>query len=188
VRALFVSSVRGFGGGEEWFATAPALLRERGHHAVLAARAGEALAAEGRKRGVTVFDVPFGGVLDPRALAMLHDILASERIDVAVTNLDKETRVLALAALGDGRIALVPRRGVGHPARGRRGQSRAVGLSGSIACWSIRARSRKRCARACRRSTRRRSCCCRTGSTRSGFRTRSVRGITRSGPRATARA
>jgi len=115
VRVLFVSSVRGFGGGEEWFAAAPALLKERGHHAVLAARAGEALAAEGRKRGVTVFDVPFGGVLDPRALAMLHDILASERIDVAVTNLDKETRVLALAALGDGRIALVPRRGSDIP-------------------------------------------------------------------------
>ena len=115
MRALFVSSVRGFGGGEEWFATAPALLKERGHHAVLAARGGEALAAEGRKRGLTVFDVPFGGVLDPRALAMLHDILSSERIDVAVTNLDKETRVLALAALGDGRIALVPRRGSDIP-------------------------------------------------------------------------
>ena len=114
MRVLFVSSVRGFGGGEEWFAAAPVLLAERGHHVALAARAGDALAAEGRRRGLTVFDVPFGGVLDPRALAMLHDILSAERIDVAVTNLDKETRVLALAALGD-RVALVPRRGSDIP-------------------------------------------------------------------------
>jgi len=111
MRALFVSSVRGYGGGEEWFATAPALLAERGHHVVLAARAGSALAAEGRRRGLRVLDVPFGGVLDPRALALLHDALASERIDVAVTNLDKETRIVALAGVGTGPFALVPRRG-----------------------------------------------------------------------------
>jgi len=115
VRVLFVSSVRGYGGGEEWFATAPALLAERGHHVVLAARAGGALAAEGRRRGVRVLDVPFGGVLDPRALAILHGALAHERIEVAVTNLDKETRVVALAGLGAGRIALVPRRGSDIP-------------------------------------------------------------------------
>ena len=111
MRVLFVSSVRGYGGGEEWFATAPALLAERGHHVVLAARAGGALAAEGRRRGLRVLDVPFGGVLDPRAIAVLHDALVAERIEVAVTNLDKETRVLALAGVGAGPVALVPRRG-----------------------------------------------------------------------------
>ena len=111
MRVLFVSSVRGYGGGEEWFATAPVLLAERGHHVVLAARSGGALAAEGRRRGLRVVDVPFGGVLDPRALAILHDALVAERIEVAVTNLDKETRVLALAGVGAGPVALVPRRG-----------------------------------------------------------------------------
>jgi len=115
VRVLFVSSVRGYGGGEEWFATAPALLAERGHHVLLAARTGGALAAEGRRRGVRVLDVPFGGVLDPRALATLHDALVHERIEVAVTNLDKETRVVALAGVGAGPIALVPRRGSDIP-------------------------------------------------------------------------
>lgn len=111
MRVLLASSVRGFGGGEEWFAVAARLLIERGHHAILAARSGSELEHEVRARGLPVIGISFGGVLDPRALAALHHVLVSERIEVAVTNLDKETRALALASLGVSRVALVPRRG-----------------------------------------------------------------------------
>ena len=115
MRVLLCSSVRGFGGGEEWFASAAALLAERGHDVWLAARTGSDLARAGRERGLRVREIPFGGDLDPRALAALHDLLVRERCEVAVTNLDKESRVLALAALGAGPLALVPRRGSDIP-------------------------------------------------------------------------
>ncbi len=111
MRVLLASSVRGLGGGEEWFLAAARLLLERGHHAILAARSGSDLEREARARSLSVVGIPFGGVLDPRALFALHRVLVSERIEVAVTNLDKETRALALAALGTSPVALVPRRG-----------------------------------------------------------------------------
>jgi len=115
VRVLLCSSLRGFGGGEEWFASAAALLAARGHDVWLAARTGSDLARVARERGLRVREIPFGGDLDPRAVAVLHNLLTRERSEVAVTNLDKESRGLALAALGAGPLALVPRRGSDIP-------------------------------------------------------------------------
>jgi len=115
VRVLLCSSLRGFGGGEEWFASAAALLSARGHDVWLAARTGSDLARVARERGLRVREIPFGGDLDPRALVALHDLLTRERSEIAVTNLDKESRILALAALGAGPLALVPRRGSDIP-------------------------------------------------------------------------
>ena len=119
MRVLLCSSLRGFGGGEEWFASAAALLSARGHDVWLAARTGSDLARVARERGLRVREIPFGGDLDPRALAALHDLLTRERSEVAVTNLDKESRGLALAALGAGPLALVPRRGSDIPIKDR---------------------------------------------------------------------
>ena len=115
MRVLLCSSLRGFGGGEEWFASAAALLAARGHDVWLAARTGSDLARVARERGLRVREIPFGGDLDPRAVAVLHNLLTRERSEVAVTNLDKESRGLALAALGAGPLALVPRRGSDIP-------------------------------------------------------------------------
>ena len=64
-----------------------------------------------RERGLPVVELPLGGVLDPRSLVLLHGLLARERIEVVVSNLDKELRLAALAGAGLGPIALVPRRG-----------------------------------------------------------------------------
>jgi D-glycero-D-manno-heptose 1,7-bisphosphate phosphatase len=112
---LLCSSLRGFGGGEEWFASAAALLAARGHDVWLAARTGSDLARVAAERNVRVREIPFGGDLDPRAIAALHGLLTQEHIEVVVTNLDKESRVVALAALGAGAPALVPRRGSDIP-------------------------------------------------------------------------
>ncbi|MEP7027410.1 MAG: HAD-IIIA family hydrolase [Candidatus Eisenbacteria bacterium] len=123
MRVLLCSSLRGFGGGEEWFVSAALLLAERGHHVRLAARTDSDLARIARERALAgrdrplfeVREIPFGGELDPRALYGLHALLAHEHVEVAVTNLDKESKMLALASLGGAPLALVPRRGSDIP-------------------------------------------------------------------------
>jgi D-glycero-D-manno-heptose 1,7-bisphosphate phosphatase len=111
VRVVLVTSLRGFGGGEEWFARATGLLLERGHDALLVVRRGGALGEVARRRGLPVVETPFGGVADPRAVLALKRILADRGAEVAVCNLDKELRLLALASWGGPSLALVPRRG-----------------------------------------------------------------------------
>src|SRR5205814_3412110 len=111
VRIVLVSSLRGFGGGEEWFVTAAGLLAERGHLVRLVTRAGTALAAEARGRGLDPISIPFGGDADPRSVAALARIFREEETEVCLANLDKELRVAALASLAGRAVALVQRRG-----------------------------------------------------------------------------
>ncbi len=117
MRVLFASSLRGWGGGEEWFVRAPLALAERGHEVRLAARRGSLLAQRARERGLRVHEVDYGGVADPRAPLQLAAILADQHADVAVVNLEKELVALALAALGRPGVALVCRRGSDFPVR-----------------------------------------------------------------------
>jgi len=117
VRVLFASSLRGWGGGEEWFARAPVALAERGHDVRLAARRGSLLAGRARERGVRVHEVDFGGLADPRAPVELAALFADQHTEVAVANLEKELAALALAGLGRPGVALVGRRGSDFPVR-----------------------------------------------------------------------
>ena len=112
-----MSSLRGFGGGEEWFLSATALLLERGHQVCLAVRRGSALEAAAHERALPVEGLAMGGEADPRTLVALARLLEVGRFEVALSNLDKELRLLALASLARRQVALVPRRGSEIPLR-----------------------------------------------------------------------
>jgi len=108
----FVSSLRGWGGGEKWMLEAAAAMRGRGHAVVLVVQPGSELAARGRGLGLDVVELRLGGWLDPRSLAGLARVLRSRAITTACANLDKEVRQVRLAALLAGRrLRLVVRRG-----------------------------------------------------------------------------
>jgi glycosyltransferase involved in cell wall biosynthesis len=108
----FVSSLRRWGGGEQWMLAAAGAMRDRGHRVVLVAQPGSELAARGAVAGLNVATIRLGGWLDPRSLAALADVLRRARVEVVCANLDKETRQARLAALLAGRpVHLVARRG-----------------------------------------------------------------------------
>ena len=109
---VFVSSLRGWGGGEKWMLHAAAAMRDRGHPTALVVQPGSELAARGEVAGLRVRPVRMGGWLDPRTLADLALVLRRLRADVVCANLDKEIRQVRLAAPLAGRaVRLVVRRG-----------------------------------------------------------------------------
>jgi D-glycero-D-manno-heptose 1,7-bisphosphate phosphatase len=117
VRLLLASSLRGWGGGEEWFVRAANALSERGHDVRLAARRHSTLAVRAAARGVRVHEIDFGSVFDPRAAIQLAGIISDQGTEVAVANLDKELAALALATAATPGVALAMRRGSNFPVK-----------------------------------------------------------------------
>jgi glycosyltransferase involved in cell wall biosynthesis len=108
----FISSLRGWGGGEKWMLHAAVAMRDRGHPTALVVQPGSELAARGEVAGLRVRPVRMGGWLDPRTLIDLALVLRRLRADVVCANLDKEIRQARLAAPLAGRsVRLVVRRG-----------------------------------------------------------------------------
>ena len=109
---LFVTSLRGWGGGENWMLEAALAMRGRGHRAALVAQPGAAVADRARDAQLPVHTLRLGGWFDPRSLLGLAGVLRHTRADVVCANLDKEVRQARLAAAVAGRrIRLVVRRG-----------------------------------------------------------------------------
>jgi histidinol-phosphate phosphatase family protein len=115
---LLASSVRGLGGGEGWYLWAARELAKRGHAALLAPRRHSALEYRARAAGLAVRPVRYGGLLDPRPVLALHEILREQGTEIVVANLEKELWHAALAALPLGDLVLVNRRGSPIPIRG----------------------------------------------------------------------
>jgi len=116
VSLVFVSSLRAWGGGEQWMLAAASAMRRRGHQVTLAVQPASALAERGASAGLDVRAVRLGGWLDPRTLCGLAAALRSVRAEVICANLDKEIRQTRLAALLAGRrVRLVARRGSPDP-------------------------------------------------------------------------
>ena len=112
----FISSLRDWGGGEQWMLTAASAMRDRGHRVTLVAQPGSALADRGRNAQLHVETVRLGGWLDPRSLSGVAGVLRREQVEVVCANLDKEIRQARLAALLAGRrVRLVARRGSPDP-------------------------------------------------------------------------
>lgn len=141
MKVLFASSLRGWGGGEEWFVRASRALLERGHDVRLAPRRGSELARRGRSAGLSVHEIDYGGLLDPRAPLQLAALLTEQHTEVAVANLDKELAALSLARVARPGLVLVVRRGSDFPVKATgtgkwlhsRGVSRVIVNSTGIA-------------------------------------------------------
>ena len=116
---LFVNSIQMFGGGEVWMLRALTGLCERGHEVFLLCRPDTRLEHVARSRGIAVFTCRFGGDFNPFAIVHVARLLKREKIQVVLTNMDKEFRIAGLAAKLAGGVSVFPRRGIDYPLKNK---------------------------------------------------------------------
>jgi glycosyltransferase involved in cell wall biosynthesis len=119
MRLLFINSIQMFGGGEIWMLRTLQALQERGHQVWLCCRPETELARRAVAQGVPVKLLAFRGDFDPFTISRLAWFMKRERIDVVLTNMDKELRLGGLAAKIAGVRAVIPRRGIDYPLKNR---------------------------------------------------------------------
>lgn len=119
MRLLFINSIQMFGGGEIWMLRTLQALQRRGHQVWLCCRPGTELAKRAVAQGVPVQLLAFRGDFDPFTIARLAWFMKRERIDVVLTNMDKELRLGGVAAKIAGVPAVIPRRGIDYPLKNR---------------------------------------------------------------------
>jgi glycosyltransferase involved in cell wall biosynthesis len=119
MRILFLNSIQMYGGGEVWMLRALRALRGRGHQVWLCCRPETELAKRAAAQGVPVKLLTFRGDFDPLTIARLAWFMKRERIEVVLTNMDKELRLGGLAAKIAGVHAVIPRRGIDYPLKNR---------------------------------------------------------------------
>lgn len=124
-RIIFVSSLKGYGGGERWMLDTAAGLLARGHEVTLVSRPGSALSTRAPVMGIPWLSVEMRGDADPAAILRLAHEFRRRRPHVVCPNLDREIRLSAtairLARLipGAGRTRLIPRRGSEFPLKNK---------------------------------------------------------------------
>jgi glycosyltransferase involved in cell wall biosynthesis len=119
MRLLFINSIQMFGGGEVWMLRTLRALQERGHQVWLCCRPETELAKHAVAQGVSVKLLTFRGDFDPFTIARLAWFMKQERIEVVLTNMDKELRLGGIAAKIAGVHAVIPRRGIDYPLKNR---------------------------------------------------------------------
>lgn len=115
MRILFATSIRTWGGGEEWMVSAAAGLAKRGHEVSLASPEGSAVDARGREAGLHCFEVPFRSDADVLSFARVHRHCVHRRIEALCLNMDRVLRVGGTAARLAGVPVILPRRGSEFP-------------------------------------------------------------------------
>lgn len=110
LRVLHVDTERGWRGGERQALWLASELSRRGHVSVVAARAGEPLAARASDEGLVVVDCSPVSEIDPRAAWRLHQVIRGHRIDVVHAHTAHALSVAALATLRTGIPLVVSRR------------------------------------------------------------------------------
>jgi len=115
---LFATSLRAWGGGEQWMLATASGLAARGHRVTLGARPESAIFARARESGLPTLPLGFRSdadlVTDLRAF--LH--CRRRRVDAVCLNMDRALRTVGLAAKLAGVPVIVPRRGSEFPLKG----------------------------------------------------------------------
>jgi glycosyltransferase involved in cell wall biosynthesis len=119
MRILFINSIQMFGGGEVWMLRTLRALQQRGHRVWLCCRPETELAKRAVAQGVPVKLLAFRGDFDPFTIARLAWFMKQERIEVVLTNMDKELRLGGVAAKIARVRAVIPRRGIDYPLKNR---------------------------------------------------------------------
>lgn len=119
-RAMFVSSITRYGGGERWMCDAAAGLAQRGHRVLAVVRPGSELERRMHSIGIDFVPVEMRGDLDPAAILRVRSIARRFSPGAVCVNLDRELRISSLALLlagrhGRKRTRLIPRRGSEFP-------------------------------------------------------------------------
>lgn len=105
-----------FGGGEIWMLRTLLALKARGHQVMLCCRPGGELSFNAQKAGISTIEVNFRGDFDPLTISRLAVYLRKYRIDVVLTNMDKELRLAGMAVkICKRKVVVIPRRGIDYP-------------------------------------------------------------------------
>ena len=104
-----------FGGGEIWMLRTLKGLQERGHQVFLICRSGTELENRAQKQGVKVKSFKIKGDLGPLSIFRTWKFIKKEKIQIVLTNMDKELRFGGIAAKCAGHCAIIPRRGIDYP-------------------------------------------------------------------------
>ncbi len=115
MRILFATSIKTWGGGEEWMRSAARGLADRGHDVRLATRPGSAVGERFRSADLTVHDVPFASDADVASFLAVRSICRRHRPEAMILNMDRVLRVGGTAARTAGVRAVLPRRGSEFP-------------------------------------------------------------------------
>ncbi len=115
MRILFATSIKTWGGGEEWMLSAAHGLARRGHAVSLAARPDSAISKRAAHDGLPVVSIPFRHDFDLASMISVHSFCRSWRPDLLCLNMDRVLRVAGLPARLAGVGAVIPRRGSEFP-------------------------------------------------------------------------
>jgi len=119
MRILFVNTIRMFGGGEIWMLRTLTALSGRGHRVYLLCRPETELSRRARDLGIPVMTLRIRGDLDPLTILSAWRIIRRLKIQILLTNMDKELRFAGLAARIAGGCRVIPRRGIDYPLKDR---------------------------------------------------------------------
>jgi glycosyltransferase involved in cell wall biosynthesis len=119
MRILFINSIQMFAGGEVWMLNTLRALQQRGHHVWLCCRPGVEVGDRAAEMGIPVKLVPFGSDFGLFNILRLWLFMRRHRIDVVLTNMDKELRIGGVAARLANVPAIIPRRGIDYPLKDR---------------------------------------------------------------------
>ena len=115
MKVLFATSIKSWGGGEEWMLSACRGLQQRRHAVTLAARPGAAIAARAARLGIPYIAVPFRHDTDLASFLKLYRFCSTERPDLLCVNMDRALRLAGCAARAAGVRCVIPRRGSEFP-------------------------------------------------------------------------
>jgi len=119
MRILFINSIQMFGGGEVWMLRTLRALQKRGHEVWLCCRPDTEIADRAADEGLSVKLISFRSDFDPVCILQLAWFMWRQRIEVVLTNMDKELRNGGIAARLAGVPAIIPRRGSDYPLKNR---------------------------------------------------------------------
>ena len=119
MRILFVNSIRMFGGGEIWMLRTLGALQKLGHQVWLCCHPDTELERRATLENIAVKPVRFRTDFDPGNIATLASFMKRNRIEVVLTNMDKELRTAGVAAKLAGVLVVIPRRGIDYPLKDR---------------------------------------------------------------------
>jgi len=94
-------------------------LQERGHRVWLCCRPEAEVGKRAIEQKIPVKFIAFSGDFNPITIFQLARLMKRERIDVVLTNMDKELRLGGMAAKITGVPVVIPRRGIDYPLKNR---------------------------------------------------------------------
>jgi len=116
---LFVNSIQMFAGGEVWMLATIGELRRRKHHITLLCRPETELSKRARQYDIELVTLKIRGDFDPVTIYQLYRLLKKKRIDIILTNMEKELRLCGMAAKLVGTLPVISRRGIDHPLKNK---------------------------------------------------------------------